>query len=42
MIFFSGPRQPPDTAPDEVPGLPPADRPKVALTALPTVCAGAA
>ena len=28
MIFFSGPRQPPDLAPDEVPELPPADRPE--------------
>jgi len=28
MIFFSGPRQPPDPAPDEVPELPPADMPE--------------
>jgi len=28
MIFFSGPRQPPDPAPDEVPELPPADIPE--------------
>jgi hypothetical protein len=28
MIFFSGPGQPLDTAPDEVPELPPADMPE--------------
>jgi hypothetical protein len=28
MIFFSGPGQPPDPAPDEVPELPPADMPE--------------
>ena len=28
MIFFSGLRQPPDPAPDEVPELPPADMPE--------------
>ena len=28
MIFFSGPRQPPDNAPGQVPELPPADMPE--------------